>query len=372
MGVGAAVAAGVAGLGDVHLVAVPERVALDAPAGIEVIRGGDAGSARRETLRIRLPPLDHLPSLLVCDGEVVLHEHHPQHLDLMQPRQEGQVGITAGRGVHRFEQRVPIAPVGQCQLGFPRLAGRHPPGVDPGRVPPAPRVVQQLRHHPRRGHRQLLQAGPHRLPGQLQPVQVADRGDHVGGIGAHLAARAHQPAGGQPLQQRVQHHPIQAAAGDPGPELTQDRVVETRVGQIKPERVLPVDTGADMLGGLTVGQVLRQLENRDQGQAGGRPARLAAHPVGTGELLIREPLAELVAHQHRQRTLTFPAIHRRDRLGDLRHRQWPRLRHHRHHKLQSAARTRGRRRKQSRRMIMQNARSKTGTPRRAKPRSSRN
>src|SRR5260221_448488 len=83
----AVTAAGVAGLGDVHLVAVPEGVALDAPPGIEVIRRGDPRSARREPVAV-LPPSDHLPSPLADDGEVVLHEHHPPHLNLPQPGPE--------------------------------------------------------------------------------------------------------------------------------------------------------------------------------------------------------------------------------------------------------------------------------------------
>src|SRR5664280_506838 len=155
-------------------------------------------------------------------------------------------------------------------------------------------------------------------PASSQPVQVADRGDHVGGIGAHRAARADQPVGGQPFQQRVQHHLIQPAGGDAGPEFTQDRMVETGVGQVQAQRVFPVDAGADMLGGLTVRQILRLLEDRHQGKPGRRPARLAARPVAARELLIRQPLAELVAHQHRQRTLTLAPVHRRDRRGDLR------------------------------------------------------
>ena len=140
----------------------------------------------------------------------------------------------------------------------------------------------------------------------------------MGGIGAHRAARADQPVGGQPFQQRVQHHLIQPAGGDAGPEFTQDRMVETGVGQVQAQRVFPVDAGADMLGGLTVRQILRLLEDRHQGKPGRRPARLAARPVAARELLIRQPLAELVAHQHRQRTLTLAPVHRRDRRGDLR------------------------------------------------------
>ena len=331
------------------LVAVPERVALDAPPGVGVIRRGDPGSARRETLRIRLPPFDHLPSLLVFDGEVVLQEHDPQHLDLMQPRQERQIPITAGGGVHRFQQRVPVAAVSQRQLSFLRLGGGHPPGADPCGVPLAPRLVQELRHHLRRGHREGLQAGPHRLPGQLEAVQVPHRGDHVGGIGAHLPARAHQPISGQPPDQRVEHHLIQAASSDPAPELTQDRVIEPGVGQIEAEGVFPVDPGADRLGGLTVGQILRHLKDRHQGQAGRRPARLAAHPVSARELLIGQPLAELAAHQHRQWALPLAPVHRSDSLHELGRGLRPWLRDDRHHKLQSAARTRGRRRKGERR-----------------------
>jgi hypothetical protein len=70
-----------------------------APHGVGVIGGGDPGSAWRETFRLRLPPFDHLPPALAGDGEVVLHEHHPQHPDLLQPRQERQVRITGRGGV---------------------------------------------------------------------------------------------------------------------------------------------------------------------------------------------------------------------------------------------------------------------------------
>src|ERR1039457_3713345 len=55
---GAALAAGagrgiVAGLGHVQLVAQPELLALDAPAGVGVIGGGDPDMAARETVALR-------------------------------------------------------------------------------------------------------------------------------------------------------------------------------------------------------------------------------------------------------------------------------------------------------------------------------
>ena len=163
----------------------------------------------------------------------------------------------------------------------------------------------------------------------------------MGGIGAHLPARAHQPAAGEPLQQRVQHHLFQAAAGDTGPELAQDRVVEARIRQAKAQRVLPVDPGAHRLGGLPVGQVLRHLEDRHQGQAGRRPARLAAHPVGARELLIGQPLTQLVTHHHWQRALPLALVHRPHRGNDLRRGLRPRPRLHAHHGFRPAADTRG-------------------------------
>src|ERR1039458_7716449 len=289
------------------------------------------------------PPFDHPPSPPVSGSGIVLHEHDPQHLDLMQPRQEPQIRITAGSGIHRRQQGVPVPAVSQRQLILLRRRSRHPPGIDPRGVPLVPRVVQVSSQPVRGGHREGLQACPHRFPGQLQPVQVPYRGDHMGGIGAHLPARLDQPAGCQLLQQRVQHHLIQAAASDAGPELTQDRVVEPGIGQAKAESVFPVDPGAHRLGRLPVGQVLRHLEDRHQGQPARRPARLAPFPVGTRELLIGQPLTELITDHQPQRTLPLTPVHRRNGRDHLRCglRPWPRL--DRHHRLHLAAGTRGRR-----------------------------
>ena len=165
--------------------------------------------------------------------------------------------------------------------------------------------------------------------------------NHMGRIGSHLPAGRHQSVSGQPLQQRVQHHLIQAAGGDPGPELAQDRVVEARIRQVQAQRVLPVDPGAHRFGGLPVGQIFRHLEDRHQGQAARRPARLATFPVSARELLISQPLTELVTDHHRQRALALALVHHRNGRDDLRRGLRPRLRLHRHHGLHLAAGTWG-------------------------------
>ena len=44
----------VVGLGDVQFVAQPELLPLDAPPGVQIIRGGDPGMAGRDTVALRL------------------------------------------------------------------------------------------------------------------------------------------------------------------------------------------------------------------------------------------------------------------------------------------------------------------------------
>ncbi len=107
---------GGAGLADVHLVAVPERVPLGGPAGVGVVGGAQAQSAGRETVRV-LPPRDHLPPVLAGGAQVVLHQHHPQRLH------RGQLGQPArrGGGVHGGQQREPVAAVGGGQFVPPGL-----------------------------------------------------------------------------------------------------------------------------------------------------------------------------------------------------------------------------------------------------------
>src|SRR6266545_2853731 len=86
--------------------------------------------ARRETVCVRLPPLDRLPP--ACDrARVVLQQHHTQHLHSGQlPQPARRVGA-----VHRLQQAEPVAAVGHRELGPLGLRSRQPPTRAAYRLP---------------------------------------------------------------------------------------------------------------------------------------------------------------------------------------------------------------------------------------------
>jgi hypothetical protein len=59
----------------------------------------------------------------------------------------------------------------------------------------------------------------------------------------------------QPLQQQF----LSTTSDQAGVELAQHGVVEPRVGQLETEQILPIDAGADCVGGPAVGEVLSGL-----------------------------------------------------------------------------------------------------------------
>ena len=313
----------VAGLGDVQLAAQPELLALDTPPGVGVIRGGDPDMAGRETvaLRLLLPPLDHLPPVLGDGPGVVLHQHPAQHADGRDLAQPGRRGAAADR----FQQRVPVAGIGDRQLIAPGLGGRRPPGrhrgaVAAGEIGHADPLGQPVRV--RGGQR--LQRGPDAFPRELEPVQRRHRSDDAGGVGALLAARLDQAVCRQAFQQRVQYHLLQPRLRDPGPELGQHRMVKPRIPGGQAQQVFPVQPHPDRISYLPAGQLLRPLQHRHQRQPRRGPARLAPHPERGSERLIIEPLAQPVPDQHRQRARRPPGpVHRPDRRRDLRIGLWP-------------------------------------------------
>ena len=91
-------------------------------------------------------------------------------------------------------------------------------------------------------------------------------GQHVRAVGALLAPRLDQATRLEALEHAVQQQVLRLPGHQAGAELGQHAEVEAGVGQLEPERVLPVDPGAHGVGGLPVAEVLEELEDRDQGQ----------------------------------------------------------------------------------------------------------
>jgi hypothetical protein len=150
----------------------------------------------------------------------------------------------------------------------------------------------------------------------------------MGRVGALTAPRGDQPQLDQPIQEDLEGHTLQVVGDQPGPELREHAEVEAGIGQVQAQTVFPVDTPADRVGGLPIGEVLRELQHRDHRQLSRRNPRLAPDPERVDERPVSEDLTQLVTHPHSQRG--FPerrSGHHRGLLRNLR----KHTRTHRHH-----------------------------------------
>jgi hypothetical protein len=89
--------------------------------------------------------------------------------------------------------------------------------------------------------------------------------------------------------------PLRTAVEEAGAELAEHGGVEPRVGQLEAEQVLPVDADADGVRRRTVGEVLAELQDGDQGEPPGREGRLPPVGIQVGEVGVAENGTELVA-----------------------------------------------------------------------------
>jgi hypothetical protein len=65
---------------------------------------------------------------------------------------------------------------------------------------------------------------------------------------------------------------LRLACNKAGAELGQHAEMEARIGQLKPQRILPVNPAAHRIGGLPVTEVLQKLKHCDQSQTPWRKA----------------------------------------------------------------------------------------------------
>ena len=130
-------------------------------------------------------------------------------------------------------------------------------------------------------------AAAERLGQQLQAVQHADRGQDVGRVGALPAAGLDQP---QRLAAAAAASPAAAPRRSPASsrERNSQSTEKSKPGSVssRPSSVLPVDAGADGVGGPAVGEVLAELQDGDQGQPPGGQGGLAAVGEELGEVAV--------------------------------------------------------------------------------------
>src|SRR5215218_8282432 len=109
----------------------------------------------------------------------------------------------------------------------------------------------------------------------FEPIERANDGQDMGGVGALFAARAEQTALATEQQQVREQRGTLLSREQSVAKLAQHREVKARISQLERERILPVDTAAHGIGGLAVSQVFEKLEDGDEHQARGRKRGLS-------------------------------------------------------------------------------------------------
>ncbi len=158
------------------------------------------------------------------------------------------------------------------------------------------------------------------LGDQLEPGQVAHRGQHMGGVGALGSALTHQPGLGEPGQGEIEQPVGAVSFREPVAEIAQHTVMEAGVVQLQGQRVLEVDTTAHGLGHLPIGQVQHILQHAHGGQLGRRQTRPPVTRIPVREILIVPKTFEPVTYPHRRGAARiagtgYPRRQRRHRPG---------------------------------------------------------
>jgi hypothetical protein len=115
------------------------------------------------------------------------------------------------------------------------------------------------------------------------------------GIGALPPTCLDQALPLTPLQQLLQEPFLGTPRQEPIPELTEDRKIEARIGQLQPQQIFPINTCTDGLGGLTVGEMLTKLHNGHQRQTPWGLTRLAAAREQVGKVVVGKDGPEAIS-----------------------------------------------------------------------------
>jgi hypothetical protein len=134
------------------------------------------------------------------------------------------------------------------------------------------------------------------VPHNLQAVELTYCRHHVGGIRALGPTRFEETPidkQGEHLGQEVLFRPTR---DQPGPKLAQDRKIEASIGEFQPSGLLPINASPYGISGLSIGQVLRKLQDGDEGQAPGRFGWLSDVGIQAGQLVMALKRPQCIAH----------------------------------------------------------------------------
>jgi hypothetical protein len=117
----------------------------------------------------------------------------------------------------------------------------------------------------------------------------------VGRVGALAGPGREQAAVLAGFQHPVQEELLGPAGRLAAAELGEDGEIEAGIIELESEGVFPVDAAADGVGGLAIGEVLGELQDRDPGELPGWQRGLATPGVEVGEVSVAEDGPEPVA-----------------------------------------------------------------------------
>ena len=264
----------VTGLGQMHLVAQPDRVAFAAAASLLIIRRDDAFLIAH---RRAIAPMHLLALLLVMLGEDLTQERHFGQL----AHGLGRLWLSDGRQqlghilTHLLtQQRALGLSFGEaCQFKAMHIALK--PGGVQMRLQPGWLLLSQG-----------IERRTHTLPYAFQAAERTHARQDRRRIGALLASRFEPATLARQLQDRLQEQVLRPRRQHALAEVRQDRVIEARLIQRQGQGIQPINARAHRVCGLPIGQPFEGLQHRHQRQPPGGFCGSSACGEQMGKVLI--------------------------------------------------------------------------------------
>src|SRR5262249_2997318 len=196
-----------------------------------------------------------------------------------------------------------VAGLRSATLREPRRK-RHPGGIglghlvvfDPMAIAVIPCRGRQCLHPGRHDYGEAVKRSAEFFPDALQPVEHTNGRYYMCGVRALTAADFEEPLRPCEGQHGIEEELFRLPSDKPGAELAQDSMVEAWVSEVQPQDILPINTAADSICSLAIGEPFGKLEDGGQRQACRRFSGLATHREQGRELCVLVDSPELIGH----------------------------------------------------------------------------